>query len=58
VAALIGGLGLPQTLRAVGVREDQLDAIAQGSMHDRYIHTNPKKIDGPAVVRTLLEAAW
>jgi maleylacetate reductase len=58
VAALIGGLGLPQTLRAVGVREDQLDAIAQGSMHDRYIHTNPRKIDGPAVVRTLLEAAW
>jgi maleylacetate reductase len=58
VAALIGGLGLPQTLRAVGVREDQLDVIAEGSMHDRYIHTNPRKIDGPAVVRTLLEAAW
>ncbi len=58
VAALIGGLGLPQTLRAVGVREDQLDTIAEGSMHDRYIHTNPRKIDGPAVVRTLLEAAW
>jgi len=58
VAALIGGLGLPQTLRAVGVREDQLDAIAKGSMHDRYIHTNPRKIEGPAVVRALLEAAW
>jgi maleylacetate reductase len=27
-------------------------------MHDRWIHTNPRKIDGPAVVRELLDAAW
>src|ERR1700727_886918 len=29
VAALIAGLGLPSTLRAVGVKADQLDAIAR-----------------------------
>jgi maleylacetate reductase len=58
VAALIAGLGLPQRLRDVGVTEDQLDRIAELAMHDRWIHTNPRTIDGPAVVRELLEAAW
>ncbi len=58
VAALIAELGLPTTLRAVGVREDQLDIIAKGSMHDRFIPTNPRPIDGPATVRALLDAAW
>jgi maleylacetate reductase len=58
VAALIASLGLPQTLRDVGVRREQLDRIASGSMHDRWVHTNPRKIDGPAAVRSLLDAAW
>ena len=58
VAGLIAELGLPGTLRAVGVRADQLDAIAAGSMHDRWVHTNPRKIEGPAAVRALLDAAW
>jgi len=58
VAGLIAGLGLPTRLRDVGVKPEQLDLIAEGSMHDRWIHTNPRKIDGPAVIRTLLDAAW
>jgi maleylacetate reductase len=58
VGALIAQLGLPTRLRDVGVKEDQLDLIAENSMHDRCIHTNPRKIDGPAVIRTLLDAAW
>ena len=58
VAELISGLGLPTRLRDVGVKPEQLDLIAEGSMHDRWVHTNPRKIDGPAVVRTLLDAAW
>src|SRR5467141_231027 len=58
VAELIAGLGLPTRLRDVGVKLEQLDHIAEGSMHDRWIHTNPRKIDGPAVIRTLLDAAW
>jgi maleylacetate reductase len=58
VAGLIAGLGLPQRLRDVGVKEEQLDRIAELSMHDRWIHTNPRKIDGPAVIRELLDAAW
>jgi maleylacetate reductase len=58
VAALIAGLGLPVRLRDVGVKEEQLDRIAELSMHDRWVHTNPRKIAGPAVVRDLLDAAW
>jgi len=58
VAGLIAGLGLPGRLRDVGVQPEQLDRIAQLSMHDRWIHTNPRKIDGPAVIRELLDAAW
>jgi maleylacetate reductase len=58
VAALISGLGLPRTLRDVGVQREQLDAVAAGSMHDRWVHTNPRKIVNLTAVRVLLEAAW
>jgi maleylacetate reductase len=58
VNRLIAGLGLPTRLRDVGVEPEQLDLIAENSMHDRWVHTNPRKIDGPAVIRTLLDAAW
>jgi maleylacetate reductase len=58
VADLIASLGMPSTLRDVGVKPEQLDEIAAGSMHDRWVHTNPRKIDGPAAVRALLDAAW
>jgi len=58
VAGLIAGLGLPGRLRDVGVKPEQLDRIAELSMHDRWIHTNPRKIGGPAVIRELLDAAW
>ncbi len=58
VGALIAGLGLRTRLRDVGVEPEQLDLIAENSMHDRWIHTNPRKIDGAAVIRTLLDAAW
>jgi maleylacetate reductase len=58
VADLIASLGLPGTLRDVGVKAEQLDQIAEESMHDRWVHTNPRKIAGPADVRALLDAAW
>jgi maleylacetate reductase len=58
VAELIASLGLPGRLRDVGVKPDRLDAIAAESMHDRWVHTNPRPVDGPGTVRQLLEAAW
>src|SRR5260370_32096363 len=36
VAGLIAGLGLPERLRDVGVKPEQLDRIAELSMHDRW----------------------
>jgi maleylacetate reductase len=58
VASLVADLGLPRTLRDVGVKPELLDRIAEESMHDRWVHTNPRKIAGPAEVRALLDAAW
>jgi maleylacetate reductase len=58
VAALIVSLGLPGRLRDVGVRQDQLDLIAAESMHDRWIHTNPRSIGDAGTIRSLLDAAW
>ena len=46
VAELVASLGLPGTLRDVGVKPEQLDRIAEESMHDRWVHTNPRKIAG------------
>jgi maleylacetate reductase len=58
VAELVAGLGLPGRLRDVSVNLSQLNRIAEESMQDRWVHTNPRKIDGPPAVRMLLDAAW
>ena len=44
---LVAELGLPKTLREVGVRADMLDEIAHKSMHDRLIYTNRAKSTAP-----------
>jgi maleylacetate reductase len=48
----------PVTAARQGVKPEQLDEIAAGSMHDRWVHTNPRKIEDPDAVRALLDAAW
>ncbi len=58
ITALIADLGLPQTLREVGVRREQLQTIAEHAMHDRWTPTNPRKIEGPEDVVAILDAAW
>ncbi len=58
LADLIASLDQPATLRDVGVTSDQLDDIAQKSMHDRWVHTNPRKITTPEQVREILDMAW
>jgi maleylacetate reductase len=58
VAELVAALGLPGRLRDVGVKPEQLDLIARHSMHDRWLHTNPRNIEGPEIVRQILDAAW
>ncbi|TXL77712.1 iron-containing alcohol dehydrogenase [Vineibacter terrae] len=54
---LIAGLGLPRSLRDVGVGEDQFDLLAENTMHDRWIYTNPRKIRGPADIKEILRMA-
>lgn len=57
VHEFIAGLGLPRSLSAVGVGPDQFDLVAKNAMHDRWTHTNPRKIESPAQVREILEMA-
>ncbi len=58
VRELVARLDQPGCLREVGVAQHQLDEIAHKSMHDRYIHTNPRKITSPEQVREILDMAW
>ncbi|MEQ9121020.1 MAG: iron-containing alcohol dehydrogenase, partial [Alphaproteobacteria bacterium] len=53
----IAGLGMPGTLAEVGVRPEHFEKAAKLSMHDRWIHTNPRPIRGPADVMEILELA-
>ncbi len=57
VADFIAGLGLPRRLAEVGVGPDRFDLVAKNAMHDRWTHTNPRKITGPEQVREILEMA-
>ncbi|MEL6875948.1 MAG: iron-containing alcohol dehydrogenase, partial [Pseudomonadota bacterium] len=58
VSELISGLGLPTRLRDVGVSEDQLDAIAEGSLQNAWVRGNVVPIDRAEQVRTILDAAF
>ncbi|MBT5667133.1 MAG: iron-containing alcohol dehydrogenase [Rhodospirillaceae bacterium] len=58
VGDLITSLDQPRTLRDVNVQADQLDTIASHAMHDRWVHTNPRKISSPNDVREILDMAW
>ncbi|MCZ6646621.1 MAG: iron-containing alcohol dehydrogenase [SAR324 cluster bacterium] len=57
VGDFIAGLGMPRTLREVGVERAQFDLIATNSMHDRCIHTNPRPIKSTGDVMEILEMA-
>jgi maleylacetate reductase len=55
---LIGGLGLPQRLRDVGVREEQFAHIAEATMLSHSTPANPRPVEGPADVLEILRAAF
>ena len=55
--SFIRGLGLPRSLRDVGVGPEQFDRIAQQAMATPWIPRNPRKIEGPAQVREILVLA-
>jgi maleylacetate reductase len=57
VKALARGLDLPTDLAAVGIRPDQFHAIAEHTMHDRGVRSNPRPIKGPDDIVEILELA-
>jgi alcohol dehydrogenase class IV len=58
VADLVRELGLPSRLRDAGVSEGSLDYVAEVAMKDRWLKTNPRKIEDAKVVRELLSQAF
>ena len=58
LAGLVGELGLPATLRAVGVKREQLPEIVEAAMKNLWVRTNPRPIRSREDVMQLLEAAW
>lgn len=55
--AFIRGLGMPRRLREVKVGPENFDRIAQQAMHTPWVPRNPRKIEGPAQVREILDSA-
>ncbi|HEX4198390.1 MAG TPA: iron-containing alcohol dehydrogenase [Caulobacteraceae bacterium] len=57
VKALAHELGLPTDLAAVGIRPDQYRAIAEHTLHDRGVRSNPRPITGADDIVAILELA-
>lgn len=55
--ALIRGLGMPRTLRDVGVTKESFEVIAGQSMATPWVPRNPRRIEGPAQIREILDMA-
>ncbi|MBD0274146.1 MAG: iron-containing alcohol dehydrogenase [Acetobacteraceae bacterium] len=55
--ALIAGLNMPRSLSAVGIGPEHFDRIAEQAMATPWVPRNPRRIDGPAQVREVLELA-
>jgi maleylacetate reductase len=55
--AFIAGLGMPRSLHAVNVGRDAFDRMAEQAMGTPWVPRNPRRIDGPAQVKEILELA-
>lgn len=53
----IRNLGMPRSLHEVGVTSEHFDAIAKGAMGTPWVPRNPRRIDGPAELREILQLA-
>jgi alcohol dehydrogenase class IV len=58
VGDLIAGLGLPRRLRDVGIPESDLPAIAEHTLQDSAVRTNPVPVTGVDQVLELLKAIY
>ena len=57
VKALAHALDLPTDLAAIGIGPGQFRAIAEYTMHDRGIRSNPRPIKGADDIMEILELA-
>ena len=57
VANLVKSLGLPGSLKEVGVGRERFREIGEKSMHDRAVLNNPRPITTPEQVMEILELA-
>lgn len=55
--AFIRNLGMPRSLREVKVGPAHFDRIAEAAMRTPWVPRNPRKIEGPAQVREILDMA-
>ena len=58
VRELIAGLGQPTTLRAVGIKREDLPEVARRSLSYHPVKVNPRPIRTEADVTEILELAW
>jgi len=57
VSDLIKSLGMPSTLRDVGVEADRFELVAKNALLARWVHANPRKISGVDDVLEILRMA-
>jgi len=57
VKTLAQNLSLPTDLAAVGIGPDQFQAIAEHTLHDRGVRSNPRRITGADDIVAILELA-
>jgi maleylacetate reductase len=55
---LLAELGVPRTLREVGVPRAELPRLAELALHSPAVRNNPRPVGGAADVQAILEAAW
>ncbi|MET0567577.1 MAG: iron-containing alcohol dehydrogenase [Hyphomicrobiaceae bacterium] len=58
VAKLVAGLDQPGSLRAVGIKRENLDELAKRSLGYKPVKVNPRPIKTVEDVREILELAW
>lgn len=51
-------LGVPTRLRDLGVRRDQLPAVAAQVMHERGLYFNPRAVAHAGEIEVLLDSVW
>ncbi|MCY4237532.1 MAG: iron-containing alcohol dehydrogenase [Rhodospirillaceae bacterium] len=58
IEEFIALVGQPGSLRDVGIKEGQLDVIAEGSLENMMVRSNPRPIIKASQIREILEMAW